>query len=187
MEEWKDIKGFEGKYKVSNESRVKSIDRVIITGRGARHYNEHILFPSIKDGYEVINLSVGNEIIQKRVHCLVAEAFIPNPDNKPCVDHINGNRQDNRIENLRWCTKEENNNFELAIKNKKEAHKNQTNENLIKPVIQINKDGEIIAEFDSPKEAAEAVGCTRNAITKGCREKIKIKGYFWKYKKEEEN
>lgn len=185
MEIWKDIKGYEGFYEVSNEGRVKSAPRLVDTVMNCRHYKTVILTPSLNDsGYYVVNLSKNGDTKTQRIHILVAEAFIPNLENKPCVDHINGIRNDNRVENLRWCTPKENSNFDLAIEHLKESHKNQKNENLIKPVIQMNLEGDIIAEFNSPKEAAESVGCTRNAITKGCRENIKIKGYLWKYKKE---
>lgn len=181
---WRNIRGYEGLYQVSNLGRVRSLDRVVMTTMNCRHYKSVILTPTYNDsGYLIVSLSKNGEITPHRVHRLVAEAFIPNLEGKPCIDHINGVRDDNRVENLRWCTKLENNNFELSIENKKKAHINQTNENLMKAVDQFTLDGEFVADYDSPKYAAEAVGCTRNAITKACREGIPIKGYIWKYKK----
>jgi hypothetical protein len=86
------------KYSVSNLGNVKNIN------------TEKILKPSLHtDGYKQVTLHVEkNKIITRKVHRLVANAFIPNPENKECIDHINGNRIDNRIENLRWATKSEN-------------------------------------------------------------------------------
>lgn len=102
MEEvWKDIVGFEGKYQVSNLGRVKSFA---------------LGFPKIlkgkvqKNGYLLYNLSVSkNNIVYKKGHRLVAEYFIPNPDNKPYVNHIDGDKTNNHIDNLEWCTPAENN------------------------------------------------------------------------------
>ena len=187
MEEWKEIEGYKN-YFVSTEGRVKSIDRVIITGKGARHYTEKTLSQSINDGgYCVVNLSIGGNTDLKRVHILVAEAFIPNPDKLPVVDHINTIRTDNRVENLRWVDNKGNSNNELTIEHLKESHKNQTNENLIKNVYQYDLNGNLLKEFSSPKDAADSIGCSRSAITKGCREGIKIKGYYWSYTKKEED
>lgn len=186
METWKNVKGYEGFYEVSNKGRVKSVPRLVDTTMNCRHYVSVILTPSHNDsGYYIVNLSKNGDVKPHRVHILVAEAFIPNPDNLPCVDHINSIRDDNRSCNLRWCTYKENSNFELAKQHLKESHKNQTNENLMKAVHQFTLDGEFVAEYESPKYAAEAVGCTRNAITKACREGIPIKNYLWKYIKKE--
>lgn len=108
VEEWKDIKGYEGKYQVSNLGRVRSLDR---------EYNNHGTMVPIKGkvlsfnncrGYSLVTLCKDSKCYKAKVHRLVAEAFIPNPDNKPCIDHINIDRADNRVENLRWCTGEEN-------------------------------------------------------------------------------
>lgn len=99
MEEiWKDIKGYEGKYQISNLGRVKSLN-----------YNTKILkYNSDGHGYLKVILYKNNKRKSHRVHRLVAEAFIPNLEDKNQVNHINGNKQDNRAFNLEWCTAKEN-------------------------------------------------------------------------------
>ena len=106
MEIWRYIEGYEGLYQVSNEGRVKSIKKFINSGI---HTTENILKERITpNGYNQICLTLGGKHLYYYAHRLVAENFIPNPDNKPEVDHINGNKLDNRVENLRWTTKSEN-------------------------------------------------------------------------------
>lgn len=101
MEEiWKDIEGYEGLYQVSNLGRVKNVKRNRVT------YG----MKGDKDGYLRIGLSKDGILKTYKVHRLVAMAFIPNPDNKPFIDHINTVKDDNRVQNLRWCTSKENNN-----------------------------------------------------------------------------
>lgn len=110
METWKNIKGFDGVYKISSEGKVWS------------NTTNKLLKPSVKaNGYYGVTLVKDKKLYYFSVHRLVADAFIENNDNKPCVDHINGNRLDNSVENLRWCTYKENNSFELAIKRQSEA------------------------------------------------------------------
>lgn len=112
IEKWVDIKNFEGIYQISNCGRVKRISTNRIL---AKHHD--------KDGYELVNFKINNKHSLGKVHRLVAEAFIPNPQNKPCVDHINGIRDDNKVENLRWCTQQENLNMPLARKNNSSSSK----------------------------------------------------------------
>lgn len=102
---WKDVQGYEGQYKVSNLGRVKSLKRKLGSGRSV---SEKILNSSSKkktqDGYLMVALA-GRTF---RVNRLVATAFIPNPDNKPVVNHIDGNKENNKADNLEWTTISEN-------------------------------------------------------------------------------
>jgi len=95
---WKDINGFEGYYQVSSLGKIKSLRFNKI--RYLKFYK--------RNGYFCIDLQIKNKIKKTTVHRLVASAFILNPLNKPMINHINGNRKDNRVENLEWVTNSEN-------------------------------------------------------------------------------
>lgn len=102
MEIWKDIKGFEGIYKISNTGYVKSLARVC----GTCHRKEKILADRItKDGYKHVRLQNGKITKDCRNHRLVAEAFIPNPLNLETVNHIDGNKLNNDVSNLEWMNR----------------------------------------------------------------------------------
>ena len=125
MEIWKPIKYFEGYYEVSNLGRIRSLAREIINCNGKKIHLKGKILKSNKhpEGYILVYLSKNSKSKTFRVHRLVAEAFISNPDNKPCIDHINCIRDDNRAENLRWVTHSENNNNPLTKENMSESQK----------------------------------------------------------------
>lgn len=110
---WKDVIGFEGFYKVSNNGNIKSVKHDIITmNKKVRRVIERYLTPYIdKGGYNVVVLTVDKKKYYKKVHRLVAEAFISNPNNYSYVNHINENKSDNRVENLEWCDVKYNNSY----------------------------------------------------------------------------
>lgn len=126
QEVWKDIKDFEGLYVVSNTGKVKSMERFVMNNGGLQHRHERILKSNItKFGYKTVILCKEGKTYPKSVHRLVAEAFIPNPDNKPNVDHIDTNPSNNNVDNLRWVTQQENARNSLTrkhISNSKKGH-----------------------------------------------------------------
>ena len=133
MEEWKEIADFEGLYLISSFGRVKSI------------INNKILTPCIvRANGLVVGLMRNGKVEKRQVSRLVAAAFIPNPGNKPCVDHIDGVRFHNFVENLRWCSINENNNFDIAIRNKTKYDF---------PIERIDENGNVCIEFQNYKDA----------------------------------
>lgn len=107
-ETWKDIKEYEGVYQISNLGNVKSLDRILKNRWGSYTRRGGIMTINKCNRYSAINLFVNWKFKHCKIHRLVATAFIPNPENKPEVNHINCNRYDNRVENLEWCTASEN-------------------------------------------------------------------------------
>lgn len=166
---WKDIKGYEGLYQISNLGRVKSFSRA-----GTRTKKERILKTRFSyKGYERINLS--KEDIDKThfIHRLVAQAFIPNPYNYKEINHKDENSRNNKVSNLEWCDRSYNINYKN--RNKKVADK------LAIRVIQL-KNEKIINEFDSMIQAQRKTKIPISNISKCCSgERKSAGGYKWKY------
>jgi len=113
MEIWKDIEQYKGFYQISNQGRVRSLDRILehinpLTGGNVVRKGKVLKQRVLSCGYSYINLCVNDTRRHYRVHRLVALAFIPNPNNKPQINHKNGVKTDNRVHNLEWATSSEN-------------------------------------------------------------------------------
>lgn len=189
MEEWKDVVGYEGLYKVSSYGRVMKV-----TGRELAQRKD-------KDGYLIVTLYRDKIRKDYKVHRLVGMAFIENPNNYPMINHKDESKDNNCVSNLEWCTVKYNNNYgsrndKISKAQKGVPHpKTQGCRNYFygkhyskglhpgaKKVMQLDLKENIIAIFDCAVSAAEHVGCVPSAINMCCSGKRnQIKGYKWKY------
>ena len=188
MEEWKDVVGYEGLYQVSNLGRVKGLEKIVANNWGFKKWEERILKPGIVQGYSYVVLRKDKTSRNFRVHRLVALAFIPNPENKPCIDHINGCRTDNWVENLKWVTYSENINNHitkqrqrkkrLGYKHDKNTIDKISNKAIKRPVLCV----ETGLIYESMSKAAKENNTYKDGIYRVCRGINKTAGgYHWQY------
>ena len=171
MEIWKDIIGFEGLYKVSNIGRIKNKDNKLLSP----YHNIN--------GYISIDLYKEGHVHKLRVHRLVAEAFIPNPNNYPIVNHIDENKTNNNVNNLEWCTYSYNLSYGSRVTKMFQTRKERNRKNTQKPVIQLDLQNNIIANYNSISEASRSTNISCGAIWQSCNLGfITNKLYKWKYK-----
>lgn len=177
-ETWKDIPNFEGIYQISNYGRVKSLKREI-KYEAANKYCRYIRKQNIdekilkcsfdKDGYVKMGLSLNGTLITSRGHYLVATAFIPNPNNYPCINHKNEIKTDNTVINLEWCTVAYNNNYGSRCKK----------------INQYDLDGNFIKTWNSSAEICRVLGFKKRGNITSCCKKRKhcntAYGYIWRY------
>lgn len=178
---WKDIEGCEG-YQISNLGNARSIDRVVPVYR-----HNQIEFKRIKgcmlkprldrDGYCTINPGFSGSKKRKilKIHRLVAQAFIPNPNNYSVINHIDENPENNRVDNLEWCTHKYNTNYGTARIRRIEKQS--------KGRIQFDKQGNLVKEWNNLAEIFNTYGYNKGLIAACCQRKRKTAyGYIWRYK-----
>lgn len=190
MEEiWKDIKGYEGLYQISNLGRVKSLDRI---SKGRKYKSKILSIQKNKNGYQTITLYDCSNYKGFTIHRLVALSFIPNPQNKKCVNHKDGNKENNKVTNLEWVTHSENmkHAFDKGLNFvTKENHitnvKNSIETNR-KPVLRTGGSKKE-AKYRSIAEASRHNKVNQSDITQVCKRKKKSAGgYCWSYINKEE-
>lgn len=183
MEIWKDIKNYEGYYQVSNMGRVKSLKRTWYSpGKKGLNKkcsnNEKILKPGKNQGgYWIVNLSKKNKYKSRPIHRLVAETFIENENEYPCINHKDENKENNNVNNLEWCTYSYNNNYG--------NHNKKLSETKCLLIDQYDLGGNFIKTWLGMREPEKQLGIKNQCICYCCKGKTKTAGgYIWKYNKE---
>lgn len=169
---WKDVVGFENLYKISNYGRLKSL----CSNNNSKAYNKDKIRKVFPNGKNYLSCLIYKNFTKynRRIHRMVAQAFIPNPNNFPQVNHIDGNKWNNKIDNLEWCTNSE---------NQIHVYKN----NLEKPglkrtVKQYDLNGNYIQTFEYISDATKKLNINCSSIISVCKGKRKTAGgYIWKY------
>ena len=157
QEVWKPVKDYEGLYEVSNLGRVRDTEKYLIRNGS----------PSIDMGYILVGLVKDDKTKVKRMHRLVAEAFIPNPEALPFVNHKDQNPSNNRVDNLEWCTSTYNANY------KRDSELRKLSQGRQKMVVIMDKSGNEVTRCRSVNEAAEYLGISRGAVSKCLSGKLK--------------
>ena len=186
IEIWKDIENYKGFYQISDCGNVRSLARDIYCQNGTFHYHtkEKILVPCLnRYGYQYVNLSKNGKRKVMTIHRLVAMAFLPNPENKPMVNHKDEVKTNNVVSNLEWCDAQYNINFgtrnERMIQNRRSYKLGNAPSAKAVFCVELNK------TFDCAKRAQEELGIDRSAITKVCKGKRNtVGGFHWRYANE---
>lgn len=179
VEIWKPVVGFEGLYEVSNFGRVRSLKRNTTSGKIMTNEVNH-------KGYCRVTLTKNNKWKHFSVHRLVAEAFIQNPQNKSQINHIDGNKSNNSVENLEWCTASEN---QIHARLMGLNSIGMNNEMFSKPVEMYSILGLYLYTFKSIADAERHTGINHRAISSCCKHKTGYKtagGFVWEYTKGDE-
>ena len=186
-EVWKDIPDYEGLYQVSNLGRIKSLKRKVHAGRNRIRWQYERILSNNKtngNGYKVVSLNKNSRGKNKYIHRLVAESFIPNPNNYKYINHKDENKANNKVDNLEWCTAEYNNTYNnkhiRALETRMKKHIG------CRKILQLNENEEIIKEYFSISQASKEMKVSNQAISDCLRGIQKHSaGYKWKYADEE--
>ena len=170
---WKPVVGYEGLYEVSNCGKVRSVEHYT----NGHHLMAKELKPTMSQRYLYVKLYKNAKPRTIRLHRIVAEAFVPNPMHKPQVNHINGNRLDNSVGNLEWCTSSENlrHAYKTGLKDIEDSMRK-----IRKKVLQLDMDGNAVREWRSMSDAARELGLQVSNISHCCKGRIRSTGgYRW--------
>lgn len=180
---WKPINGYEGLYEVSNLGRIKSLPKVTNSVVPNKYNSERILKLCYdKKGYLMVWLFKDKKRKTCKVHRLVGEAFVSNDENKPEIDHINGVKDDNRAENLRWVTSKENFHNPITYKRNSESKTGELNHKS-RSVIQLTMGNEFVKEWSCMQDIYREHGFSHSHTVQCCKgERKHAYGYKWKYK-----
>lgn len=171
---WKDIEGFEGLYQVSSFGNIKSLTRILSDGR---KWEEKILQQETNHGYKRVTLAKNTVNKRYRVHRLVAQAFLPNPNGYGIINHKDENKSNNHVNNLEWCSPKYNSNYGSC--------KHKVAKKLSKPVIQMDRNFKIIARYESLSDVGRQTGYGIGYISQCCNGKYySAYDYIWRYANE---
>lgn len=158
---------------VSTLGRVRSLDRIVPRKNGTYHIKGRVLKQFDNgNGYSYVHFSIDRKLVNRLVHRLVAETFIPNPDNFPQVNHKDCNTKNNNVKNLEFCTASYNNQY-------REKYGISTTESQGHPVFSINLTTLEVSHFRSQGEASRAIGVNQGNINNVLKDRIKQTGGFW--------
>jgi len=181
---WKDIPNYEGLYQISNLGRVKSLERIVLQKNGRKRVQHELIRKPRKvyKGYLQIDLWKNHEYSAKRINRLVAQAFIPNPENKPEVNHIDGNKENNCVDNLEWVTGKENMQHAIRTGLWKASHSPKKNRKS-KKIIQLDDENNVIKVWDSIRDIMKYYNLKYSSHIYACinGKRNHYKNYKWKY------
>ena len=179
---WKDVKGHEGIYQISNLGKVKSLTRILPNGSKRKGIVlKQCTGPS---GYVVVCLSKDGKSKTKYIHRLVADAFVPNDESEKEVDHLDNNKLNNSSGNLEWVSRKENvrRSWDDGLMENQRKSAVKSGFARVKRVIKTDNRGNILGEYRSQTEAAKAVGVSPPSISMCCTGvRESAGGYYWKY------
>ena len=198
--EWRAVVGFEGYFEVSDSGLFRSVERIVANKNGKTRIMKPKILTGYPDpkGYLKVRTSIDKEKITFKIHREVAKAFIHNPDNKEQVDHIDGNKSNNAVSNLRWVTNREN--FDLSVENglrnrsfaalseyqnKPEVKKKRNEASVMacrKTTYCYDLSGNLLHVYESTADAARNLHIQQGGVSMCCRNEMKTyKGMVFRY------